>query len=115
MAQEQHRRIISSHESKIVVDTESIVSKIWLEEKYGKQFDWLEDQILNEQFDLYFLCAPDIPWEYDPLRENPHDRDRLFDLFKNELDERKLSYQIISGNEEQRQKMVDEIMYKLEN
>ncbi len=115
MAQEQHRRIISTAETNIVVDTETLISKIWLEEKYGKKFDWLEEQILNERFDLYLLCSPDIPWEYDPLRENPHDRDRLFDLFKNELEERKLSYQIISGNEEQRQKMVDEIIFRFEN
>jgi hypothetical protein len=36
------------------------------------------------------LCEPDIPWEYDPLRENEHDRYRLYDQYKNilELDQR---------------------------
>lgn len=115
MAQEQHQRIISCLENKIVVDTESVVSKIWLEEKYQKSFDWIEDQIINEQFDLYLLCSPDIPWEYDPLRENPHDRDRLFEIFKNVLNEKKLNYIIISGDEKNRQKKVDEIIFRLEN
>jgi nicotinamide riboside kinase len=110
MAQEQHERILSAPHSNLVVDTESIVSKIWLEEKYGKSLDWIEDQIANEQFDIYLLCAPDIPWEYDPLRENPHDRDRLFEIFKRVLEDKKLTYQIISGSENQRQMLVDVLL-----
>ncbi len=49
-----------------------------------------------------FLCRPDIPWEPDPLRENPHDRDRLFDIWERELKARDLPYTIIEGGREQR-------------
>jgi nicotinamide riboside kinase len=111
MAQKQHERILSADHLDLVVDTESIVSKVWLEEKYLKKFDWIEDQIINERIDLYLLCTPDIPWEYDPLRENPHDRNRLFELFKNILDEKKLNYQVISGDEKQRQQKVSELIF----
>jgi len=36
--------------------------------------------------DLVLLCTPDIPWEADALRENPQDRDRLFEIYQKELD-----------------------------
>ena len=48
------------------------------------------------------LCRPDIPWEPDPLRENPHDRDRLFAVWEREMQALGLPYTIIEGTEEER-------------
>ena len=33
----------------------------------------------------------------DPLRENPRDRDRLYQLYRDDLTARKLSYAVIEG------------------
>ena len=51
----------------------------------------------DENFDIYFLCKPDIPWEEDPLRENPNKRDFLFDKFKEKLSSRKKKYYEVYG------------------
>ena len=40
---------------------------------------------------------PDIPWIEDPLRENPHDRPRLFDMYHAELKHANHNYRIIEG------------------
>jgi hypothetical protein len=39
---------------------------------------------------LYLLCDIDLPWQYDPLREHPHKRQYLYDLYYNEDQQYKL-------------------------
>ena len=90
----------------IVVDTEMLVMKIWCEEKYQHCTKEIE-QLLNEQeMDHYFLCSPDIPWEEDPLRENPKDRNRLFTLYENNLVEKGWPYSILKGSMEERKQEI---------
>ena len=56
-----------------------------------------------QEIDYYLLCAPDIPWEPDPLRENGgHMREKLFHLYMQVLETHKLRYEIISGPGEER-------------
>ena len=42
--------------------------------------DKIEEQKMKSDFIYY--TKPDIPWESDPLRENPNDRMKLFDYIK---------------------------------
>jgi nicotinamide riboside kinase len=44
------------------------------------------------------LCKPDFPWIEDNLRENPNDREVLFDLFIKILKEYKIDYKILEGS-----------------
>ena len=109
IAREQFKRNLQEG-SRIVCDTEMLVMKIWCEEKFNK----CSDQILllraSQEFDHYFLCKPDIPWEEDPLRENPKDRERLFFIYENQLKELNLPYSILFGNIDQRQKRMEEVL-----
>ena len=59
------------------------------------------DLLKEQKIDHYFLCKPDIPWEPDPLRENPEDRERLFKLYERGLLEIG-AYNVLSGNIEER-------------
>ncbi len=83
-------------------DTDPLVTKIWSEVVFGKCDPWIENEIQNNPYDLYLLCYPDIPWEPDPLRENPDNRLGLFELYLKELSNRKLNYRIVEGEGEQR-------------
>jgi nicotinamide riboside kinase len=56
----------------------------------------------RRHYDLWMLCTPDIPWEADPLRENPYDRDRLFTVYRDMLDRLRKPYVIIAGDREER-------------
>jgi NadR type nicotinamide-nucleotide adenylyltransferase len=80
----------------LICDTGFLVLKIWLAVKFGQTNEWLDQQFLQDPVDLYLLCQPNIPWEDDPLRENPTDRDQLFELYLSTLKEQQQPYQIIS-------------------
>lgn len=89
-------------------DTDILNLKIWSQEKYGRVHPEIERLVRELKYDLRLLCRPDIPWEPDPLRENPHDRDRLFDVWERELKAYGFPYVIIEGSHEERvRKAVD--------
>jgi len=83
-------------------DTELINYKIWFEDKFKKIPDWLEEEFIKRKYDLYLLTSPDLPWVEEAVRENPHRREYLFDLYKKELEKRNFDYRIISGSGEAR-------------
>lgn len=85
-------------------DTDLLVTKIWCEVVFGRCPKWIEDQFNNHVYDLYLLCFPDIPWEPDPLRENPDDRDKLFELYQNTLIKEELPFKVVKGLGDERLK-----------
>ena len=89
-----------------VADTDMHVFQVWSEVKYAEVSQIIQDLLKVQQFDHYFLCAPDIPWEEDPLRENPHDRQELFDLYQKALKDYNRSYSILEGPLEKRQELI---------
>ncbi len=102
------------HNSKLLFcDTEIIVIKIWSEFKYQNCSAVILNHLKQQKFDHYFLCAPDIPWEDDPLRENPNEREILFEIYLNELRKNNLPFTIISGNLESRLKTCEVVIERL--
>lgn len=83
-------------------DTELIVTKIWSDVKYARCHPWILQEIERRKYDLFLLCSIDIPWENDPQREHPHQRQFLFDLYYKELTDRKLPFFVLSGLGEKR-------------
>lgn len=81
----------------VVEDTDVLTHRIWFREKYGRLHPDLEAMPLKG--DLYLLCAPDLAWTEDPLREHPKesDRQRHFELYKNELELNKKTIAVVSG------------------
>ena len=78
-------------------DTEMLVTKIWSEVKYYRCDPWILHTLENHRYDLYLLCDIDLPWQYDPLREHPFQRQFLFDLYFNELKNRRFPYTLVYG------------------
>jgi nicotinamide riboside kinase len=84
----------SNKNSKLIIcDTDIITLEIWALEKFGASLK-ISDVLINKKH--YFLCYPDIPWESDPLRENPEDRLRLFDLYSQFLTDMKVPFTVLS-------------------
>lgn len=83
-------------------DTDLLTIKIWSNFKYAQVDSQVLDWINSRDYDLYLLCRPDIPWEADPLRENPDNRDELFDLHLEELNHYHKDFEIIEGVREER-------------
>lgn len=57
-----------------VCDTDMVVLKVWSEVRFGRTDSFIDMSVRQRRYDLTLLCLPDIPWEPDPLRENPDDR-----------------------------------------
>ena len=82
-------------------DTDLITIKIWSEYKYNQCNPWIIEQIELQKSEnrLYLVCKPDIPWEADPLRENPSNRAELFEIYLSEIQNTKHPYYIIEGED----------------
>lgn len=89
----------------IFFDNELINTRIWCEEIYQTCDEFITQAIMEADYDHYLLMRPDIAWEPDPQRENPTDRDRLFQLHINYLEKFKKSYTILEGSFENRLKL----------
>ena len=76
----------------ILCDTDLLTIRIWASDKFQKELNLVD---FLQEHKHYLLCLPDIPWENDPLRENPTDRDRLFHIYETELKKMNASYTIV--------------------
>ncbi|MDT8397734.1 MAG: ATP-binding protein [Pseudomonadales bacterium] len=102
---QQHREqsLLQLAPPRLVCDTDLLVIMIWSEVRYGNCDPWIyrtfEANLNNPNYPRhYFLCHWDIPWEADPLRENPHDRDELFARYQRKLEHYALDYTLVQGN-----------------
>ena len=66
-------------------DTDMLVAKIWCNEVFNECPEWIENKVIEHKYDLYLLCYPDLEWESDPLRENPNNREYLYEQYLKEL------------------------------
>ena len=114
IAKQQHKQeqtALSLLPERIICDTDLLVIMIWSEVKYGYCDSWIystfESNIKKNNFCRhYYLCDSNIPWQADPRRENPHNRDELFDLYLKKLKEYELDYRIVKGKPRQRLQQV---------
>jgi nicotinamide riboside kinase len=94
----------------IIADTELIVIEIWSRWKYKSCDEFITAQIAKQDFDVYFLCQPDIPWTYDPLRESPNDRDELFAIYLSTLRKYNINFFVLTGSIKNRQELVKQVL-----
>jgi len=82
-----------------LLDTDLVTLKVWSKYKYGSCDNWILTQIEKHKLEnrFYLLCKPDIPWEKDPQRENPNDREELFEIYKKEIASLGHDYFIVEG------------------
>jgi len=97
-------------------DTDLVTIKIWSYYKYNDCQKWIVDKIQEQKKEnrFYLICKPDIPWTYDPLRENPNDREELFEVYKKEISNLNHPFIIIRGQErlDQAKKKIDSLIIK---
>lgn len=100
----------------VICDTDIMTIKLWAQAKYGRCSEWLLEKHALRENDFYLLCGTEVPWEPDPQRENPTDRDQLYELYKNELSITRRSFLELSGDENSRLTVaiakIDELLEK---
>lgn len=89
----------------LICDTDLYVIKIWSLFKYGQCDPKILDMIAQRKYDLYLLTYIDIPWEYDPQREHPDQRELLYSLYLEEMNNQSVPYQELKGDRKNRRKI----------
>jgi nicotinamide riboside kinase len=91
------KQAIDENTRMVILDTDLLVVFLWAKIKYRHHFGWMEEKLRNQTERLYLLCSPDIAWSPDPLRENPNDREEIFEVYRTELTRLGLEYRIVTG------------------
>ena len=88
----------------LFIDTDMYVMKVWCELVFGKGHDWILEQIVKRNYDLYLLCNTDLPWVKDELREYPDltTRDKLYRIYKDMMINQSTPWVDISGDHNER-------------
>jgi HTH-type transcriptional regulator, transcriptional repressor of NAD biosynthesis genes len=87
-------------------DTDLITTQIYARQYLGMvptELIMLEREI---RYDQYFLFDFDVPWVADGLRDLGNQRQKMYDIFRDELEKRRISYVPVSGNFEDREAVV---------
>lgn len=80
-------------------DTELLLTQVWSEIYFnGRCQPWIVWVSQARHYDLYLLLAPDIPWENDGLRQFEQQRRWMFGRLRQELENRRQKFEIISGS-----------------
>ena len=96
-----------------ILDTDLLTLIVWWQDKYGpvpRPFAAKWQHLAPRR---YLLCRPDMPWQSDPQRENPVDRERLFARYEIELSQRQCLFAICQGSKEARLKQALAAMQNL--
>lgn len=98
----------------VFCDTDLISTKIYSQYYLNEVPQILNDLEKEICYDLYFLLDIDVEWVADHLRDFGDRRLEMFNLFKSELEKRRITYIQISGDyktrEEKIRKIVDSIL-----
>jgi len=85
-------------------DTDLRVIQVWSQHRFGKVDPWVLEEITRRTYDLILLCAPDLPWQQDPLREHPEleMRQQFFDVYQQLAQASGFPWALISGDTAER-------------
>ena len=97
----------------LFIDTWDMVLRVWQQYKFGRVNPLLLAFSERYEMDHYLLCAPDLPWAPDPLREHPEKRDELYEMYVALLEETNSPYTVISGSSEERLQKADRALQSL--
>lgn len=99
---EHQQKVIQQAQDLVFLDTDLINFKVWEELVFGKTHSFLEKEIKKEQDHLYLLTYPDLPWEPDPLRENPENRMEIFERHRWEIEKLGRKHMVVRGQGNER-------------
>ncbi len=92
----------------LICDTTIVTVKVWTEHVFKNTPDVVNREFNHRHYDLYLLTNNDLPWEDDPLRNFPNQREYFYDWYLRLLEENNLNFRIVSGvNKERFQNAID--------
>ncbi len=88
----------------LLCDTTLDVIEVWSRHRYNSCASEIVSMLSATSYDAYLLTTPDIPWEYDPLREHPEEAMRMyfFEVYHSIVLSKKKPYLQVRGSMEER-------------
>ncbi len=86
----------------VICDTTFLTVKIWSDAFFGKTPKIVLDALEENPYDFYALLDIDLPWEEDPLRDFPNQREHFMQVWHKELKSLNATYSVIGGLGERR-------------
>ena len=86
----------------LICDTTFITIKIWSDAFFGYTPQVVLDELPKHNYDLYLLLDIDLPWQDDPLRDFPNQREHFMEVWHKELKALNARYITISGTGDER-------------
>ncbi|CAN5404055.1 hypothetical protein BH09BAC1_BH09BAC1_09230 [soil metagenome] len=83
-------------------DTNLWVIKVWMDSSYQSTPAWIEQEIKLRPYHLHILTDYHIPYEPDPLREHPEQREHFTEIYKQLLEQNGVPYLYVEGSLEER-------------
>ena len=95
-----HTLTTINHQPLLFIDTNMYVMKVWCEFVFNKCHQFIFDEIVSREYDLYLLCNIDLPWIADELREYPNEEPRqmLNNIYKDILINQSTPWAEIKGS-----------------
>ncbi len=87
-------------------DTDAITTQIYSRHYLGSVPEVLYELEKKVRYDLYFLMDIDVPWVADGLRDLGELRETMFEVFKEELVRRNISFILVQGTYRERESKV---------
>lgn len=89
--------LVTTETDFIICDTTFVTVKIWSDEMLGETPQVVLDGLPKRPYDLYLLMDIDLPWQDDPLRDFPNQREYFMEVWHRELKALNANYKVISG------------------
>lgn len=86
----------------LICDTMVLTVKIWCDYLFGHTPKIVLDTLPTLDYDFYLLMDIDLPWQDDPLRDFPEQREYFLQIWKDELEALNANYVVVSGFGEER-------------
>ncbi|MGV6944788.1 AAA family ATPase [Sphingobacterium kyonggiense] len=105
--------MLSTEPTLLVCDTTILTVKIWCDHLFGETPEEVKNEIRNRAYDFYLLMDIDLPWEDDPLRDFPEQREHFLSVWTQELKAIDARYELVSGLGTQRYLRAKEVVLEL--
>ena len=86
----------------LVHDTDLLSTVVYCRHYFGHCPAWIEEEARARRPDLYLLCATDVPWVADGVRDRGDMRDEMQRLFEDAVQASQAASATISGPREER-------------
>lgn len=81
----------------VICDTTFVTVKIWSDAFFGETPQVVLDALNKYTYDFYLLLDIDLPWQDDPLRDFPNQREHFMQVWHQELKALNANYKVIGG------------------